>query len=246
MGGADPEDEAEEVSPDKAPDPLKRPHNINDNYCIVNPVPVAQSVSCVKSVSNQDFSVTVQVPVSCPVVSPVCSVINVQRPSQKKDIRPLSKTKREINSVKGASIVGHCVFAQNIPAPQYCTCSAGGKSSAKLMADMVPPGRKSKGSVDLERRLHSPIQTQTTSGERSIDSQWVYKSAQEPLPEGSFARTDPQEGSREGKGSNLSNPFQQVIHSTKTKSEMASNLGSPCPKQILSVKTFKMETPEII
>ena len=78
-------------------------------------MPAARSVDYVQSVPKQDFSVTVQPPVLWPVVSPVHSVLNVQRQSQKKDINPLSKAKRKINSVKGASIVGHCVFAQNVP-----------------------------------------------------------------------------------------------------------------------------------
>ena len=38
---------AEEANPDGAPDPLKRPHSINDNYCIMSPVPMARSVSYV-------------------------------------------------------------------------------------------------------------------------------------------------------------------------------------------------------
>ena len=68
---------------------------------------------------------------------------------------------------------------------------------------MVPPGHKSEGSVNIERWLHSPLQNQTSTGERPIDNQWVCKPPQEPLPEGGFACTDSQKGSREGKGSNL-------------------------------------------
>ena len=103
---------------------------------------------------------------------------------------------------------------------------------------MVPLGRKSKGSVDLKGWLHSPIQTQTSSAKRSVDSQWVCKPHQEPLPEGSFACTDSQKGSREGKGANLSSLFEQAIHSSKTKSEMAPNHGSQCSKQIFERKNI--------
>ena len=94
---------------------LRKHHSINDNYCIVNPVSLARSVDYVQSVPNQDFSVTVQPPVSCPVVSPVPLVLNVRRQLQKKDRSASSTTKRNINSVNGASIVGQCVFAQNVP-----------------------------------------------------------------------------------------------------------------------------------
>ena len=105
----------EEVSPDVAPALLRKQHSTNDNYCIVNVVPVARSMDCVLNVQRQNFSVTVQPPVLCPVVSPVHSVLSVWRLSQKKDISPSSKSKTEINSVKGVSIVDHCVFAQNVP-----------------------------------------------------------------------------------------------------------------------------------
>ena len=76
---------------------------------------MTRSVDCVLNVPRQDFSVTVQPPVLCSVVSPVRSALNVQSQSQKKDISPSSKSKREINSVKGVSIVDHCVFAQTVP-----------------------------------------------------------------------------------------------------------------------------------
>ena len=101
---------------------------------------------------------------------------------------------------------------------------------------MVSVGRKSKGSVDLKGRLHSTIQNQTSSNKGSVDSQWVCKPHQEPLPEGSFACTNSQKGSRESQGSNLSSLFQQTIHSSKTKSEMAPNPGPECSKQIFERK----------
>ena len=86
------------------------------------------------------------------------------------------------------------------------------------MADLVPPGCKSKGSLDLEGRLHTPVQTQTSSSKGPVDSQWVCKPPQEPLPEGGFACTYSQKDSREGKGLNLSSLFQQTIYIIKAKS----------------------------
>ena len=139
-----------------------------------------------------------------------------------------------------------CLCPKCVKCPQCCTCSASGRSPAKLLAEMVPPGRKSKGRVDLKGRLHSSIQTQTSSSKRSVDSQWVCKPRQEPLPEGSFACTDSQNGSRECEGSNLSSLFQQAIHSSKTKSEMGPILDFNALNRFLSVKAFKMETPETI
>ena len=61
----------------------------------VESVPVAWSADCVLNVPRQDFSVTVQPPVLCPVVSPLHSILNVQMQSQKKDISLSSKLKRE-------------------------------------------------------------------------------------------------------------------------------------------------------
>ena len=51
--------------------PPKETASINDNYCIVNPVPVARSVEGVLNVQRQDFSVTVQPQVLFSVISPV-------------------------------------------------------------------------------------------------------------------------------------------------------------------------------
>ena len=44
--------------------------------------------------------------------------------------------------------------------PQCCKCSDGGRTSAEILAEMVPPGCKSESSVHLEGRLHSSVQKQ--------------------------------------------------------------------------------------
>ena len=69
----------------------------------------------VTNVEGQNFSVSVQQPVLCPVVSPVPFVLNVRGQSQKKDGSPSSKVKQEINFVKGVFSVDHCVFATIVP-----------------------------------------------------------------------------------------------------------------------------------
>ena len=97
MGGlADPMVEAEGVRPDEVPDP-RRPLNINDNYCVLDPVPVAHSMNVVESVKDKDISVFAPVNVSCPFVSPVLSAINISRLSQKNDVRKSSIRKKERN-----------------------------------------------------------------------------------------------------------------------------------------------------
>ena len=125
--------------------------------------------------------------------------------------------------------------------PQCCKCPTSGRSSPRVWAKMVPPRCESKGTVHTERRVHSPIQTQTS--ERTSDSQWLCKPTQEPLPEGSFACPDSQEDSREGKGSNHSSLFQQVVHCPQTKSKMAANLRPRCSKQIFERKNIQDGDP---
>ena len=99
LGGAA-ELEAEEVSPDAAPALLRNKGSINDNYCLTSPVPVARPVKGVINVKRQNFSVSIQQPVLCPVVSPVPFVLNVRGQLQKKDASPSSEMKPDINFVK--------------------------------------------------------------------------------------------------------------------------------------------------
>ena len=104
---------------------------------------------------------------------------------------------------------------------------------------MVPPGCKSESGVHFEGRLHSPVKNKTPTSERPSDNQWLCKPPQEPLPEGAFACSDQQEGSREGNGSDLSSLFQQTVSCPQTKSEMASNLRSQCSEQIFQCKNIQ-------
>ena len=114
---AEQEAEAEEVSPDAAPTLLRIKGSINDNYCFLSPVPVARPSKSVSNEERQNFSVSVQQPVLCPVASPVPFVLCVRGQSQKKDRSPSSKVKQEIKFVKDAFsvTVDHCVFAPVVP-----------------------------------------------------------------------------------------------------------------------------------
>ena len=82
--------EAEEVSPDAL---LRKQHSTNDNYCIAEPELVARSMDYVLNTQRQDFSVTVQAPVLCPVVSSVRSVLNRRGQSSKKVLHQEPKEK---------------------------------------------------------------------------------------------------------------------------------------------------------
>ena len=123
--------------------------------------------------------------------------------------------------------------------PQCCQCSSDRGTSPKVLAKVVPPGCKSESSVHFEGLLHSPIQGQTESSQRSFDSQRLCKPPQEPLPERGFASLTAKGGSRDGEGSNISSLLQPTVHSSKTKSEMATNLGPQCSKQIFERKNIQ-------
>ena len=127
--------------------------------------------------------------------------------------------------------------------PQCCQCSPDRGTSPKILAEVVPPGCKSESSVHFEGRLHSPIQNQTPFGKGSIDSQWLCKPPQEPLPEGGFAGLAAEGGSRDGEGSNISSLLQPTVHSSKTKPKMATNLGPQCSKQIFERKNIQNGNP---
>ena len=76
---------------------------------------MARPVKCVSNVQRQNFHVSVQKPVLCPVVSHVPFVLNVRGQAQKKDGSPSLKTKTEINFVKSVVSVDPCVFAPTAP-----------------------------------------------------------------------------------------------------------------------------------
>ena len=78
---------------------------------------------------------------------------------------------------------------------------------------------------------------------RPFDHQWLCKPLEEPLPEGGFASTDQEKGSREGQGSNLSSLFQQTVHCPQTKSKMAANSRSQCPEQIFERQNIQNGDP---
>ena len=197
----------------------------------MNPVPVARPVLHVLSVERQDVSVSVQQPVWCPVVSPVPFVLNVRGQSQKKDGSPSLKVNTEINFVRSAFSVHHCVFAPIVS-------NAHNVANAQLVG-----GCKSESSVYLEGMVHSPIQKQTTSSERYLDSQWFSKPLQEPLPEGGCTDLATEGGSRDGEGSNISSLLQQTVHSSQTKPKMATGIGPQCSKQIFERKNFQNGNP---
>ena len=166
--------------------------------------------------------------------------------------RAVTKERRKslIKSETRNKICQRCFFCRSLrfcpccsKCPQCCQCSSDRGTSPKILAKVVPPGCKSESSFHFEGRLHSPIQDQTSSGKRSFDSQWLCKPPQEPLPERGFAGLTAKGGSRDGEGSNISSLLQPTVHSSKTKPEMAANLGPQCSKQIFERKNIQNGNP---
>ena len=117
-------------------------------------------------------------------------------------------------------------------------CPTSGRWSPGILAKMGPPRCESKGSFHTERRVHPPLHSQTSSSERTSDNQWLCKPPQEPLPEGSFACPDSQKGGRDGSN------FSILFIVPKPNKKWPPILDLNAQNKFLSVKTFKMETPE--
>ena len=100
--------------------------------------------------------------------------------------------------------------------------------------------------VNPERGLCSPIQTQAPSSETPPDSQWLCQSRQKQVSEGVSSKPSGQKGNRDSQGSSISSLFQQTVHRPQTKPKWRPVLDLSALNKFLSVKTFKMETPETI
>ena len=123
-----------------------------------------------------------------------------------------------------------CGCPKCVQCPKCCTCSAGRRPSATLLADMVPPGCKSKGSVNLDGQLHSPFQIRPPLvRDPLIVSGYANPLRNLYLKEAFYALIHKKAVERVRVGT--SSLFQQAIHSTKTKSEMASNFESQCSEK---------------
>ena len=85
----------------------------NDNYCVIDPVLVTQSLNVVPSVTETNKTVIAQTNVTCSVVSHFAT--KSLRQPLKKGLSPPLRDKVEINSVKCVSFDDHCVSVPNVP-----------------------------------------------------------------------------------------------------------------------------------
>ena len=238
MDGADPEDEVGAVSPDAAPALLRKQHSTNDVYRESSASGLVSGL-CSKCAKTRLFcDCSTSCIVSCCQSCTFCSRKAVAKERYKSFIKNQRKNK----------ICERCFYCRSpcfcpkcSQFPQCCTCSATGRSSPKLLADVVPPGRKSEGSVNFETRLHSPVQNKTPP---LVRDPLIISGYANPLRNFYLKETlHALKASRKGKGSDLSSLLQQVVHCPQTKPEMAANLGPQCSKPIFKRKNIQNEDP---
>ena len=87
--------------------------NINDNYCVKNPVIKSRAMKLVLTDSQKTLNA--QQNVNFSVVSPVHFATNFVRQLQKKGLSPHTENKIQIKSVNCVSFVDHCVFVPTVP-----------------------------------------------------------------------------------------------------------------------------------
>ena len=107
-GMADPAVGAGEVHLTAIPEAPRTLISTNDNYCVKDPVLTTRSLNVVLTETRNSS-------VNCSVASPVHFATNNVRQPQKKGLSPLLKNKSEIKFVNCVSFVGPCVSAPTVP-----------------------------------------------------------------------------------------------------------------------------------
>ena len=98
--------------------------------------------------------------------------------------------------------------------------------TSKLWENLVRPGRRSKGSSDPQRGLHPPLSDPTKTSKISNRHKLLWQSPEEQLPTGGITSAYRQKCSRDSKKPNISELFQQIVSSPKTKQSVETDLGS--------------------
>ena len=108
--------EAAEDQPAAVPEALRIQISLNDNYCVKEPELKTRSVAavCPNSKTETHKITSCQTSVNYSVVGHVPFATKNVRQPQKKGLSPLSEI-REINSVNCVSFVDHCVSAPTVP-----------------------------------------------------------------------------------------------------------------------------------
>ena len=232
------------VNQDTAPARPKNILSINDNYCLLSPEPMARPVNLVSDVQRQNFHVSVQKPVLCPVVSPVPFVVNVRGQSQRKDESPSLKVKTEINFVKSVFSVDHCVFAPTVPSVHnVANAQMVGGRLQNFWQKWSLLGANSRVVSILKDGYILPFKNRPPLVRDPLIVSGYANPPQEPPPERGFAGIATKGGNRGGEGSNISSLLQQTFHSSQTKPKMEASLGPQFSKQIFECKNIQNGNP---
>ena len=161
--------------------------NINDNYCVTE-----CSVAKKSTDSQYSFRCKLLCCQSCTFYNKQCKAATKERLKSS-----LKKQRNEFCEL--------CFFCRSLcfcrtctQCPQCCSCSTSRRASSALLADLGPPGSKSKSGVYPEGGLCAPVQSQTPPSETPPDSQWLCQPQQKQVSEGGGSKPSGQKGNRDG------------------------------------------------
>ena len=98
--------------------------------------------------------------------------------------------------------------------------------TSELLENLARSGRRSKGSSNPQRGLHPPLSDPTKASKVSDRHKLLCQSPEEQLPTGGITSAYRQKCSRDSKKPNISQLFQQIVSSPKTKQSVETYLGS--------------------
>ena len=107
-----------------------------------------------------------------------------------------------------------------------CPQSSCRGQTSELLENLAGPRRRSKGGSNPQRGLHPPLSDPTKTSKVSNRHKLLWQSPEEQLPAGGITSAYRQKCSRASKKPNISELFQQIVSSPKTKQSVETDLGS--------------------
>ena len=107
-----------------------------------------------------------------------------------------------------------------------CPQSSCRGQTSELLENLAGPRRRSKGSSNPQRGLHPPLSDPTKTSKISNRHKLLWQSPEEQLPAEGITSAYRQKCSRGSKKLNISELFQQIVSSPKTKQSVETDLGS--------------------
>ena len=117
---------------------------------------------------------------------------------------------------------------------------------SELLENLAGSGRRSKGSSNPQRGLYPPLPDPTKTSKISDRHKLLCQSPEEQLPTGGITSAYRQKCSRGSKKPNISEFFQQIVSSPKTKQSVETYLGSEQPEclpQVGEIQNGRLRKP---